>query len=273
MIKKFKGYGDYKQSISRYSKITSVYLFEIEKTGNKDEEGRDEYSYLLYEFPSAAKPKDVRDKLIEEYLTYKGYTQDKRLRILTQSNIAVSDDYLSLQEAQTKAIRYAEFIYNTGVPADDNQIIKQRTEEKIKAMFFAKHISEDINTFELTNKEALSVKEMYPKWEVGIDVKKGEKRHYLKDDKLYEADQDHKTQADWAPDIMTSLWHEVSEHEGTIDDPIPYNEEMNPFWQGMILEEGKYYTQSGIKYKCTRNTGNKVTHNLSDLVGHFVEIV
>lgn len=272
MIKNFKGYGDYKQSISQYSKITSVYLFEIEKTGNKDEEGRDEYSYLLYEFPSAAKPKDVRDKLIEEYLTYKGYTQDKRLRILTQSNIAVSDDYLSLQEAQTKAIRYAEFIYNTGVPADDNQIIKQRTEEKIIAMFFAKHISEDINTFGLSNNEALAVKEYYPVWsEDAGEIKENE--CWQCDDSLWRCRQTHTAQGNWKPSIYTtSIWERVNleidgtEHEGTEADPIPYTPPMEIF-------EGKYYTQGGVKYRCTRSSGIPLSHDLSALVGTYVEIV
>lgn len=87
--------------------------------------------------------------------------------------------------------------------------------------------------------------------------------------------QDHTTQSNWSPGNQSSLWVEVVEdHEGTLEDPIPYNEELNPMWQGMILEEGKYYTQSGVVYKCIRNTGNKVTHNLADLVsGGFVQKV
>lgn len=206
---------------------------------------------------------NIKDGLIEVQSIPEPEHRDGFLPVMYYRNGQIVYEYEQIPEVPTEE-----------VPQEDKiSMMRSATEEKVKAMFFAKHISEDINTFELTNKEALSVKEMFPKWEVGIDVKKGEKRHYLKDDKLYEADQDHKTQADWAPDIMTSLWHEVSEHEGTIDDPIPYNEEMNSLWQGMVLEEGKYYTQSGIKYKCTRNTGNKVTHNLSDLVGHFVELV
>ena len=129
-----------------------------------------------------------------------------------------------------------------------------------------------INNYHLSGGEALRVKSMYPKWKVGISVKKEERYEYL--DKLYEADQPHTTQSDWAPDIQSSLWHEVVEdHEGTLEDPIPYNEELNPMWQGMILEEGKYYKQNGVVYKCIRGTGNKVTHNLAYLVsGGFVEV-
>lgn len=82
----------------------------------------------------------------------------------------------------------------------------------------------------------------------------------------------HTTQSNWSPENQSSLWVEVVEgHAGTLEDPIPYNEELNPLWQGMILEEGKYYTQSGTVYKCTRDSGIKLTQNLADLVGHYVE--
>lgn len=71
-----------------------------------------------------------------------------------------------------------------------------------------------------------------------------------------------------------TLYEVVEGHDGTLEDPIPYNEELDPFWQGMILEEGKYYTQSSVVYKCIRGTGNKVVQNLADLVsGGFVQVV
>lgn len=135
-------------------------------------------------------------------------------------------------------------------------------------------VTQNINSIDLSNNEALSVKEFYPEWSAdSVQVKKGEKYQY--NGKFYEVVQDHTTQYNWSPGNQSSLWMEVVEdHEGTLEDPIPYNEELNPMWQGMILEEGKYYTQSGVVYKCIRNTGNKVTHNLADLVsGGFVQKV
>ena len=130
-----------------------------------------------------------------------------------------------------------------------------------------------INSMSLTNNEALEVKEFYPMWKEGIDVNVGDKYNET-DGKLYEADQAHRTQESWRPSVMSSLWHEVVEdHEGTMEDPIPYNEELNPLWQGMILEEGKYYTQGGTVYRCTRNSIIKLTQELSALVGTYVERV
>lgn len=133
-------------------------------------------------------------------------------------------------------------------------------------------IMNEINTYQLSDKEAVQVKSMYPKWEVGLSVKKEERYEHL--DKLYEVDQAHTTQADWAPDKLSSLWHEVSYcHAGTKEDPIPYNEDHNPQFQGMVLELGKIYTQDGILYECTRDSGIKLTHNLAALVGLYVKAV
>lgn len=55
-------------------------------------------------------------------------------------------------------------------------------------------------------------------------------------------------------------------HEGTEDDPIPYTPPMELF-------NGKFYTQDGVKYKCTRDSGTPLSHDLKDLVGTYVETV
>lgn len=40
----------------------------------------------------------------------------------------------------------------------------------------------------------------------------------------------------------------------------------------MALESGKYYSQSGAVYLCTRDTVNPVYQLLNELVGIYVEI-
>lgn len=161
--------------------------------------------------------------------------------------------------------------YSSLVPTEEE--FKSETERKIQELVYKTNVNSMINTFVLSNKEALSVKELYPVWSPNsISVKQGEKYQY--ENKLYEVLQSHTTQDSWSPDNQSSLWVEVvQDHEGTKEDPIPYNEELNQLWQGMILEEGKYYTQAGKVYKCVRSSGIKLTHNLADLVsGGFVEI-
>lgn len=69
------------------------------------------------------------------------------------------------------------------------------------------------------------------------------------------------------PSIHTAaLYEEINEtNQGTLEDPIPYNNNMELF-------AGKYYSQNGVVYKCTRNSGQPVYHDLSALVGLYVEI-
>lgn len=203
----------------------------------------------------------------------KRYIKDEIIKFASEIVIIKNGmQIINPSEEQILADGWIEYIPPTIEP-DYEAIFKAETEQKVREMVYTRSVPTMINTFGLTNKEALSVKDMFPKWEVGIDVVKGDKYHHITDDKLYECDQDHKTQENWSPDKMSSLWHEVSEHEGTIEDPIPYNEDKNPLWQGMVLEEGKYYIQDSIKYKCTRNTEIKVTQDLSALVGIYVEVV
>ena len=40
----------------------------------------------------------------------------------------------------------------------------------------------------------------------------------------------------------------------------------------MELENGKYYSQDGVTYLCTRDTGIPVYNPLKDLVGIYVEV-
>ena len=70
------------------------------------------------------------------------------------------------------------------------------------------------------------------------------------------------------PSLATAALYEVIEVEpaGTQDDPIQYTPPMEIF-------NGKYYTQGGVLYKCTRDSGQALSHNLSDLIGSYVELV
>lgn len=127
-------------------------------------------------------------------------------------------------------------------------------------------ITKEINTYDISPSEALQVKDRYPEWETGINVKTGERCRV--EDVLWECVKDHLTQDNWKPSIATaSLWKVVEEeHKGTIEDPIIYIPPMEIF-------KDKYYIQNGIKYKCTRNSEQPLTHDLSALVGLYVEKV
>lgn len=63
-----------------------------------------------------------------------------------------------------------------------------------------------------------------------------------------------------------SVYTRIDEsHAGTLEDPIPYEGNMELF-------SGKYYTQDGVVYRCTRDSGQPLYHKLSELVGLYVEV-
>lgn len=151
-------------------------------------------------------------------------------------------------------------------PEGEQPVIDRQFSRLLALDELDKEATEEINTYDLSPSEALQVKDRYPEWETGINVKTGER--YRVEDVLWECIKDHKTQENWKPSLETaSLWKVVVEdHEGTEDDPIPYTPPMELF-------NGKFYTQDGVKYKCTRDSGTPLSHDLKDLVGTYVETV
>ena len=136
------------------------------------------------------------------------------------------------------------------------------------AKMYRAAIEAGANAVERSDLDALAVKDIYPAWDslngqtVNVDFK------LTYDGKLYKVIQAHTVQADWVPGVGTeSLYAVIDEgHAGTLDDPIPYDGNMELF-------EGLHYVQNGVTYRCTRNSGQPVYHALSDLVGLYVEVI
>jgi len=123
-------------------------------------------------------------------------------------------------------------------------------------------VTQNINSINLSNKEKNEVKKLFPAWEdyIGKSLDKvGFTIHYLGDDKLYEilqpvpVVQEHQT-----PNLVPSNYGWVSEHEGTKEDPIPYE-------QMMVIRKNKYYTQNGKLYVGLQNAPNGYAADLNTL--------
>lgn len=127
-------------------------------------------------------------------------------------------------------------------------------------------LRQQINTLAVDDVTAYRMREFYPEWAEGQSYTVGYKLLY--GGSLYKVIQAHTSQAGWKPGVGTeSLFTRIDEtHDGTKYDPIPYNGNMELF-------AGKYYTQSGQTYHCTRDTGTAVYHPLAELVGIYVEVV
>ena len=191
---------------------------------------------------------------------------DQSKVILHEKYLAPFDDedfprYSFSDPSFIELLNSEEWTYPEGEP------VTNRDFSRILALnILEEEITKEINTYDLTPGEALQVKDHYPEWTAGIAVKVGER--YLSDNILWECIKEHTTQDNWKPSMATaSLWKTVDEdHKGTIDDPIVYIPPMEIF-------KDKYYIQNGIKYKCTRNSEQPLTHDLSALVGLYVEKV
>lgn len=134
---------------------------------------------------------------------------------------------------------------------------------KVKAMqILTAQTTAEINKMNLSNKEKNEVKEFYPKWEDYIGESLNEVGfivHYVGDDKLYEilqpvpVVQEHQT-----PNAVPANYGWVSEHEGTKEDPIPYQ-------HMMVIRKDKYYTQNGKLYIGLQNAPNGYAADLNTL--------
>lgn len=125
---------------------------------------------------------------------------------------------------------------------------------------------------------ALTAVELFPKWEELVDkgeeVKKGFRFQYKAESetefKLYRTEQPRYTfvKHEVPGSVGTeSLFSKVDKtHAGTIEDPIPFETNMETY-------EGMYYSQNGVLYLCIRDSGIPLQHDLSALVGNYVEVV
>ena len=142
-----------------------------------------------------------------------------------------------------------------------NERTRPLTAEEVTAML----IKQQINTLNVDDNTALRMTAFYPEWAANTEYTTGYK--VQRSGRLWRCLQAHTSQAGWEPENAASLWTEICEsHSGTLEDPIPYS-------GNMALESGKYYSQDGKVYRCTRDTGNPVYHALSELVGLYVEEV
>ena len=138
------------------------------------------------------------------------------------------------------------------------------TAEEVSRML----IASQINSLAVDDSTALRMAEFYPEWKdlIGTTVDKAGFK-FTHGGELYKTiPEQHTFQADWVPGEGTeSLYTRIDEsHAGTLTDPIPYS-------GNMALEAGKYYSQNGVVYLCTRDTVNPVYSALADLVGLYVE--
>lgn len=117
----------------------------------------------------------------------------------------------------------------------------------------------------LTDEEAVQATYLYDEWS-GNGVEYAKDHKIRRNGKVYKVIVAHTSQADWMPEVAASLFVVIDEvHTGTLEDPIPYDGNMEIF-------NGKYYVQDEVIYLCNRDSGTPLHHALKDLVGTYVEV-
>ena len=165
----------------------------------------------------------------------------------------ISGSYIDLTLEEIAAMQTAQVI------AEAKEKHRPITESEALSML----LKQQVNTMEVDDQTAYRMREFYPEWESGMTLTVGHKLQY--GGKLYRVIQAHTSQEGWEPENVPALWEEICEtHDGSRYDPIPYE-------GSMALENGKYYSQDGVVYLCSRDTVNPVYNALRELVGLYVK--
>lgn len=256
------GNGAYYYNYKITEKVVEV---EDQETGEKHQETR--WDFIQAYIKSQPDYRDAITAILRQYIS-----ADEELALINKYNsfkTGINSNYRASAEyeeycklvAEIKAQVKADFkVPKAAVVEDRIPISDKAVHELLKIV---------IKTTELSDNEALVCKAFYPAWIdcIGGSLKAGDKVTYK--EALYKTRQDISVVLEnQAPGVETaSLYEEINEsHAGTIDDPIPYN-------NNMALTKDLYYTQDGVVYKCTRDTGIAVFNPLKDLVGIYVEEV
>lgn len=187
-----------------------------------------------------------------------------------------SDNYLSLQRKDLP-VDYMDFcaalqnfkcsngkvVYD--LPEDSAE--KETQESQLQVMVMSAYRTAFLN--ELPDQEASIIPLCYDTWSsyIGKGLNQGDRVEY--NGKLWKVRQNIPTVLEnQYPCTDTAALYEVIdvEHEGTLEDPIPYDQNMEVF-------KDKYYIENGITYKCIRDSGQPLYASCASLVGNYFEAV
>lgn len=124
----------------------------------------------------------------------------------------------------------------------------------------------------LQDSVAMTAVELFPQWRQLVKEKQAAEKgfRFQHNGKLYRTEQPTYIFVEYyVPGAAgtESLFSVVDEtHKGTKDDPIPYDKNME-------IYNGLYYTQYEVLYLCIRDSGQPLYHDLSVLVGNYVEVI
>lgn len=176
--------------------------------------------------------------------------------IIYMPDSAVTDNFFEIDENEVQNIQDSKANIQIESLSDLEQItsnIEQVNEAK-------EAIKYSINALNLNNNDTIKFKDYLPDWTdyVGKSLPINFKFKY--NNQPYQTIQYiNVVLSDQTPDIVYSLYVAINEeHEGTLEDPIPYV-------QQMAIEKGKYYIQYDVVYIAIQSTLTGQPYDLKDM--------
>lgn len=169
---------------------------------------------------------------------------------------ATTDEYFEIDENEVQNIQDSKA--NIQIESlSDLEEITANIEEIDKAKNAIKY---SINALDLSNNDTIKFKDYLPNWNDYIN------KSLPKDFKFQYNNQAYQTLqyinivlSNQTPDIVYSLYVAINEeHEGTLEDPIPYQ-------QQMAIEKGKYYIQYDVVYIAIQDMPTGMPYDLSQI--------
>lgn len=191
--------------------------------------------------------------------TNKKYT-DKAYSFFTDiiyaPDSAVTDEYFEIDENEVQNIQDSKANIQIESLSDLEQItsnIEQINEAK-------ETIKYSINSLDLSNNDVIKYKDYLPDWNDYINKSMPKDFKFQYNNQPYQTLQYINVVLDnQTPDITYSLYKVINEeHDGTLEDPIPYT-------QQMAIEKGKYYIQYDIIYLAIQDMQTGMPYDLNQI--------
>lgn len=176
--------------------------------------------------------------------------------IIYAPDSAVTDEYFEIDENEVQNIQDSKA--NIQIESlSDLEEITSNIQEIDKAKEAIKY---SINALDLSNNDTIKFIDYLPDWNdyVGKSLPINFKLQY--NNQAYQTLQYiNVVLSDQTPDIVYSLYVAINEeHEGTLEDPIPYVQQMS-------IEKGKYYIQYDVVYIAIQSTLTGQPYDLKDM--------
>lgn len=191
--------------------------------------------------------------------TNKKYT-DKAYSFFTDiiyaPDSAITDNFFEIDENDVQNIQDSKADIQIESLSDLEEITSN-IQEIDKAKNAIKY---SINSLDLSNNDTIKYKDYLPDWNdyVGKSLPKDFKFRY--NNQPYQTLQYiNVVLENQTPNIVYALYAIINEeHKGTLEDPIPYV-------QQMAIEKGKYYSQYGVVYLAVQNMPTGMPYDLNQI--------